>query len=85
MNRKKFEKGTLERWSKTVHKIISHTEHTYTLDNGTPYKYYELQKVNQVQKQERAMTEPTRERMRKEKTSQRRLNREGLDKRMMID
>ena len=31
-----------------VHKILSQTEHTYTLDNGNTYKYYELQKVDNV-------------------------------------
>ena len=28
INRKQFEKGTLAKWSKTVHKIVSNTEHT---------------------------------------------------------
>ena len=27
INRKQFEKGTLAKWSKTVHKIVSNTEH----------------------------------------------------------
>ena len=85
LNRKQFEKRTLAKWSKTVHKIISNTEHTYTLDNGKAYKYYELQKVNIIQKLERPITEPTREQMRKVRTSERKFNREGLDKNMILD
>ena len=85
LNRKQFEKGTLAKWSKTVHKIISYTEHSYTLDNGKVYKYYELQKVNDVEKLERPSAEPTREQMRKVRTSQRKFNKEGLDKSMILD
>ena len=46
LNTKQFEKDTLPKFSKMVHKIISNTEHTYTLDNGKSYKYYDLQLVN---------------------------------------
>ena len=38
INRKQFEKGTLAKWSTTVHKIVSNTEHTYKLENGNDYK-----------------------------------------------
>ena len=34
INKKLFEKGTLPKWSKVVHKIISKTGHIYTLDNN---------------------------------------------------
>ena len=85
LNRKQFEKGTLAKWSKTVHKIMSNTEHTYTLDNGKAFKYYEMQKVNDVEKLERTVKDPTREQMRKVRTSERRFNREGLDKNMILD
>ena len=37
INRRQFEKGTLAKWSKTVHKIVSNTEHTYKLENGNYY------------------------------------------------
>ena len=83
-NRKQFEKGTLAKWSKTVHKIVSKTEHTYTLDSGKAFKYYKIQIVNNVKKLERPHTEPTREQLRKQRTSDRRLIMEGLDKRMII-
>ena len=85
VNKKQFEKGTLPKWSKIIHKIVSQTEHTYTLDNGKMYKYYELQLVNSVESISREAKEPTREEMKKKITSLRRFNKEGLDKSMIID
>lgn len=85
INLSSFQKGTLPKWSKVVHKIISKNKHSYVLDNGKTYKYYELQKVNNVQKNERSVTEPTREQMRKVRTGERRFRREGLDKNMILD
>ena len=84
LNRKQFEKGTLAKWSKSVHKIISNTEHSYTLDNEKVFKYYELQKVKEVERLERPHTEPTREQLRKQRTSERRFRLEGLDKSMIL-
>ena len=55
------------------------------LDNGKTYKYYELQKINDIQRIDREQTEPTREQLRKQRTSERRFRLEGLDKRMIID
>ena len=49
LNFKQFEKQTLPKWS-VVHKIIDKNKHSYKLDNGKFYKYYELQKVPVVQK-----------------------------------
>ena len=46
INKAAFAKGSLGKYSKTLHKIIEHSEHTYTLDNDVKCKYYELQKVN---------------------------------------
>ena len=85
INRKAFEKRSLPKWSKQTHKIVSHTEHTYTLDNGRSYKYYELQLVKDAEHILRPSTEPTREELRKQKTSERRFNKEGLDKNMILD
>ena len=78
LNRKQFEKGTLPKFSKVVHKIVSHTEHTYILENGKTYKYYELQKISDVQKLEKQQKEPTREQLRQQNTKKRRFNRTGL-------
>ena len=62
-----------------VHKIISQTEHTYTLDNGNTYKYYELQKVDNVHTIPSTNTAPTREELKKKATIKRKLNIEGID------
>ena len=78
LNKKQFEKGTLSKFSKIVHEIISHTEHTYTLDNNKSYKYYELQKVNEAQKLDKEAREPTREQMKKERSVQRKIRQEGI-------
>jgi len=85
INRKAFEKRSLPKWSKQTHKIVSHTEHTYTLDNGKVMKYYEIQLVKGVEQISRPSKEPTREELRKQRTSDRRFNREGLDKNMILD
>ena len=68
-----------------IHKIVSNTEHTYTLDNWKSYKYYDLQLVKQNEHVTRALREPTREEMKKQRTSARRFNMEGLDKNMIVD
>ena len=78
INRKAFEKHTLPKWSKSIHSIISKTQHTYTLDNDKTFKYYELQKVVDVQHLDIPLTEPTREQLRKQITSKRRFKKEGL-------
>ena len=44
-----FSKGSLPSWSSTIHKIENKNLHSYILDNGKTYKYYELQKVKNVQ------------------------------------
>ena len=80
-----FQKGSLPKWSKEIHKIIAKTPHTYLLDNNQLYKYYELQKVNNIQRIEREQTEPTREQMSKQRTSERRFRLEDLDKNMILD
>ena len=85
LNKKQFEKGTLSKFSKMVHEIMSHTEHTYTLDNGKTYKYYDLQKVNEAQKLEKESNEPTREKMRKERSNQRKIRKEGISMENIID
>ena len=47
-NKKMFAKGLSATWSKTIHKIIDRTEHTYILDNNV-FKYYELMPVDDIQ------------------------------------
>jgi len=79
INRKAFEKRSLPKWSKQTHKIVSHTEHSYTLDNGKVYKYYEVQLVKENEHITREAKEPTREELRKENHNERALRREGID------
>ena len=83
LNKKQFDKGTLAQFSKMVHKIISQTEHTYTLDNGNMYKYYELQKVDNVHTIPNTNIEPTREQLKKKNTIKRKLNNEGIDQQVI--
>ena len=85
MNIKAFEKRSLPKWSKQTHNIVSHTEHTYTLDNGKVMKYYELQLVKDAEHITRPAKEPTREELRKQRTNERRFHLEGLDKNMILD
>ncbi len=68
-NRVMFEKGSLPKWSKEVHKIIDNKVHSYKLDNGKFYKYYQLQGVNGVETFEPPKIQPrqpTRENLRKD-------------------
>jgi len=39
-----FDKGSRPNWSSTTHTVIMVHKHSYTLDNGDTYKYYQLQK-----------------------------------------
>ena len=79
INRKAFEKKSLPTWSKQIHKIISHTEHTYTLDNGKCFKYYELQLVNNTEGITREAKEPSRDQLRTENHIRRTIRKEGID------
>ena len=53
--------------------------HSYKLDNGKIYKYYELQKVQVVQKLEKPAVQPTRQQMAHEKTVKQKFKQSGLD------
>ena len=85
INRTSFSKGTLPQWTKTVHSIISSDAHSYVLENGQTKKYYELQKVDDVQKLEKPMTGPTREQMVKERSTKRKFARSGLNEADILD
>ena len=69
---------SLPKWSKTIHKIISNTSHMYTLDNNKHYKYYELQKVDDVETSGRESNLPTREDIMKKNTINRKRKQEGI-------
>jgi len=38
-----FDKGSRPNWSATAHKIVMTHKHSYTIDNGDTYKYYQVQ------------------------------------------
>ena len=79
-NKVMFSKGSLPSWSSTIHKIENKNLHSYILDNGKTYKYYELQKVNNVQGYEKEhINEPTREIIRKDNKRNELFVRENLD------
>ena len=79
INRTQFEKGTLPRWTKTVYKVMSNTEHTYTLDNDKTFKYYELQLVKSNEHVTREPRESSREAIMKENRVKRSLRKEDID------
>ena len=83
INKKMFQKGTQAKWSKTVSEIVQRNSHSYVLSNGKSYMFYELQPVESVNKvnviQTRSKSnQPSFEDMRKERTTRRRLNKEGV-------
>ena len=85
-NKVMFSKGSLPSWSSTIHKIENKNLHSYTLDNGKPYKCYELQKVNNVQGYEKEhINEPTREIIRKDNKRNELFVRGNLDTSKIVD
>ena len=79
LNLNRFEKKTAPRWSKTIHSIIAKNTHSYTLDTGKTFKFYELQPADVVQKLDYERTQPTKEQLRKVITVKRRHTKEGID------
>ena len=69
----------MPKWSKTIYTIVDKSEHMYKLDNGKLYKYYELQKVNEVERIPIVRTTKTRESMRNENRIKRNIKRTGID------
>ena len=78
LNFKQFEKHSMPKWS-VIHKIIDKNVHSYKLDNGKFYKYYELQKVPEVQKLEKPDMGPTRQQIARERTVKRKFKLTGID------
>ena len=83
INTETFQKGSLPRWSKTIHTIVETKQHSYILDNGKEVKYYQLQKINNSETNEPRQTrakdkEKTVQQLRKSNTINRRLNKEGV-------
>ena len=70
----------MPKWSKEVHKIIDKKVHSYKLDNGKFYKYYQLQGVKEVETFEpQKQPKVTRETLRKDNRVRRTLKRDDMD------
>ena len=73
---------SLPKWSKTIHVIENKKSHSYVLDNGKTYKYYELQKVDNAEtsgKEKEIKTEHTRESVLKNNKIKKIFTRENID------
>jgi len=85
VNLEAFEKHSLPKWSKTIHTIVSRTEHSYILSNEKTYKPYQLQLISDVfdagvsTRTKAHQQIPTREQLKKEKNVKRKQKKEGLD------
>ena len=68
-----------------MHTIVGSDAHSYTLENGQVKKYYELQKVNNVQNLDTPAVGLTREQMSKDKTVKRGFKQSGLNAEDIVD
>jgi len=73
-----FQKGSVPKWSNKIHVVEEVNAHSYKLDNGKWYKYYQLQKVEPTEKKKRKRLNEMKEIKRKD-TIKRRLNVSGID------
>ena len=78
LNFEQFQKHTLPKWTKTVHKIVAIAGQKYKLENGQWKRYDELQLVKDVYIPPR-IGGPSREQLRKENKVQRDFKKSGLD------
>ena len=79
-----FAKGSLPTWSKSTHRITDKYIHSYKLDNGKTYEYYQLQSIPKVKTKKITVTraksnEPTIEQVKKVNKVKRTLATEGVD------
>ena len=78
INMKTFEKRSNPQFSKQTHKIVEANEHSYKLDNGRTYKYYQLQPVGTIEKIDKEQTLPTREQVKRNNTVKQNFKKSGL-------
>ena len=89
-NKHLFEKGALPKWSNKVYVIMNTKAHSYLLDNETRprsgrahecrwFKYYQIQKV-EIRNEEATQRQEEYEQMKRERTIQRKLRQEGIEK-----
>ena len=82
-----FTKGTLPKWSATVHIIIAKDLHSCTLDNDKKFQYYYLQKVTHTENFTPAIIPTqikTRDELQKTQRRNRILQRENIDESTII-
>ena len=77
-----FEKGSRPNWSATIHKVVMTHKHSYTLDNGEAYKYYELQPAH-LAPEEAYYVPPSREPKRPPTQTREQLNKENKQARIL--
>ena len=85
LNIKAFEKRSLPKWSKSVHTIVDAYQHSYKLDNGKTYKYYELQRVDYVQKLDQPDIGPTRQQLITQRSVKKKFKLTGLNKEDIVN
>ena len=81
-----FEKQGTSKWAKEINTITDKKEHSYKLDNGKWYRYYQLQKVEETEniKKMGRPTKHTMETLKKTNTIKRRLNKEDVSLKNII-
>ena len=78
INKNLFEKGSIAKWSIKIYTIKEEKAHSYLLDNGKWYKYYQIIKVN-ITADDKANREDKLRELRRQNTIQRRLKKEGVE------
>ena len=72
------QKGAIPKWSKEIYTIKDIKGHSYVLDNGKVYKYYQLSKINNIQEKPKERLHE-RKTIRKERKIQQQHRREDID------
>ena len=86
INLSSFEKKSLPKWSKSLHTIVSKNQHSYVLDNGNVYKPYLLQKVvENISLEKKGRPATSIEYIKKKNTVKRRLHKEDISLKNIID
>ena len=81
-----FEKQGTSKWAKVINTIVDKKDHSYNLDNGKWYRYYQLQKVEGTENIPKVgrPTKHTMETLKKTNTIKRRLNKEDVSLKILL-
>ena len=74
----------MPKW-RVPHKITDKSAHSYKLDNGKYYKYYELHAVTEAQKIDKNKVQPTITQLQKMQSAKLDFKRSGLDLRDFVE